>query len=135
MKSIQPYKFRIQFIIFVELPTFYYKEKYAAIYICLHSINSTVGTRILKGSSKLPPYLYELIPPLQLTHRYPGSSQTFRCRTKLFRNSLLPFTITDSDIEKIDSQAMFRKKLLNFIRPLGNVTYGIYDPRGVRLLN
>ena len=30
---------------------------------------------------------------------------------------------------------MFRKKLLTFIRPLGNGTYGIYDPLGVRLLN
>ena len=30
---------------------------------------------------------------------------------------------------------MFRKKLLTFIRPLGNDTYGIYDPLGVRLLN
>ena len=30
---------------------------------------------------------------------------------------------------------MFRKKLLTFIRPLGNETCGIYDPLGVRLLN
>ena len=30
---------------------------------------------------------------------------------------------------------MFRKKLLTFIRPLGNDTYGIYDPLGVTLLN
>ena len=30
---------------------------------------------------------------------------------------------------------MLRKKLLTFIRPLGNDTYGIYDPRGIRLLN
>ena len=30
---------------------------------------------------------------------------------------------------------MFRKKLLAFIRPLGNDTYGIYDPLGVRLFN
>ena len=29
---------------------------------------------------------------------------------------------------------MFRKKLLTFIRPLENDTYGIYDPFGVRLL-
>ena len=29
---------------------------------------------------------------------------------------------------------MFRKKLA-FIRPLGNDTYGIYDPLGIRLLN
>ena len=30
---------------------------------------------------------------------------------------------------------MFRKKLLAFIRPLGNDTYGIYDPLGIRLVN
>ena len=91
-------------------------------------------------STKLPPYLYELIPPLQRSHRYSGCFQTFRCRTTFFQNWFLPFTITewnklDSDIKNIDSHAMFRKKLLAFIRPLGNDTYGIYDPLGVRLLN
>ena len=30
---------------------------------------------------------------------------------------------------------MFRKKLLAFIRPLGNDTYGIYDPLGIRSPN
>ena len=29
---------------------------------------------------KLPPYLYELIPPLKRSQRYPGCFQTF-CRT------------------------------------------------------
>ena len=29
---------------------------------------------------------------------------------------------------------MFRKKFLAFIRPLGNDTYEIYDPLGIRLL-
>ena len=91
-------------------------------------------------STKLPPYLYELIPPLQRSHRYPSCFQTFRCRTTFFQNSFLPFAITewnklDSDIKNIDSHAMFRKKLLAFIRPLGNDTYGIYDPLGIRLLN
>ena len=90
--------------------------------------------------AKLPPYLYELIPPLQRSHRYDGCFQTFRCRTTFLQNSFLPFTIAewnklDSDIKNIDSHAMFRKKLLAFIRPLGNDTYGIYDPLGVRLLN
>ena len=28
--------------------------------------------------TKLPPCLYELIPPLQMSHRYPGCFQTFR---------------------------------------------------------
>ena len=30
---------------------------------------------------------------------------------------------------------MFLRKFLTFIRPLGNDTYGIYDPFGIRLLN
>ena len=46
-------------------------------------------------STKLPPYLYELIPPLQRSHRYPSYFQTFRCRTTFFRNSFLPFAITE----------------------------------------
>ena len=88
-------------------------------------------------SRKLPRYLYELIPPLQRSHRYPSCFQTFRCRTTFFQNSCLPFAITEwnklySDIKNIDSHAMFR---LAFIRPLGNDTYGIYDPLGIRLLN
>ena len=33
------------------------------------------------------------------------------------------------------SHAMFCKKLLAFIRPLRNDTYGIYDPLRVRLLD
>ena len=91
-------------------------------------------------STKLPPYLYELIPPLRRSHRYPSSFQTFRCRTTFFQNSFLPFAITewnklDSDIKNIDSHAMFRKKLLTFIRHLGNDIYGIHDPFGIRLRN
>ena len=91
-------------------------------------------------STKLPPYLYELIPPLQKSQRYPGCFQTLRCTTALFQNSFLPFTITewnkeDSDIKNIGSHAMFRKKLLTIIRPIKNDTNGIYDPLGVRLLD
>ena len=41
----------------------------------------------------------------------------------------------DTDIKNSDCHATFRKKLLNFIRPVENDTYGIYDPFGVRLLN
>ena len=51
--------------------------------------------------------------------------------------SAIVFAITewnklDSDIKNIDSHAKFCKKLLTFIRPLGNDTYGIYDPLGVK---
>ena len=91
-------------------------------------------------STKLHPYLHELIPPLQRSHRYPGCFETFCCRATLFQNLFLPFVITewnklDTDIKNIDSHAMFCKKLLAFIRPLENDTYGIYDTFGFRLLN
>ena len=72
-------------------------------------------------STNLPPYLYELIPPLQKSHRYPSCFQTFRRRTAFFQNSFLPFAITEwnklySDIKNIDSHAMFRKKLIGFYK-------------------
>ena len=92
-------------------------------------------------STKSPPYLYELIPPLQRSRRYPGCFKTLRCRTELFRNSFLPFTINewnrpDSDIKNSDCCTIFRKKLLGFIRPAGNSMNGIYDPFGlVKLIN
>ena len=91
-------------------------------------------------STKSPPELYELIPPLQRSHRYPGCFKTLRCRTELFQNSFLPFTVNewnklDPDIKNSDSYEIFRKKLLVFIRPVGNSMYGIYDPFRVKLIN
>ena len=76
--------------------------------------------------------MYELMPPLQRSHRYPGCFKTLRCRTELFRNSFLPFTVYewnkwDSDIKNSDSYAIFCKKLLAFTRPVGNSMYGIYN--------
>ena len=57
-------------------------------------------------STKLPPYLYDLIPSLQRSHRYLGCFKTLRYRTELFRNSLLPFIVNewnklDSDIKNM----------------------------------
>ena len=56
------------------------------------------------------------------------------------RNPFLPFTVNewnrlDSDIKNSDSYGIFRKKLLAFIRSVGNSMYGIYDPLGVKLIN
>ena len=41
----------------------------------------------------------------------------------------------DSDIQNIESHAIFLKQLSTFIRPLENNTYGIYVSVGVKLLN
>ena len=71
---------------------------------------------------KLPPYLFEIFPPLQKSYRYLGCFQTLRCRIILFLKSVLPFTITewnksDSDIKNTYSHAMFYENLLTFARP------------------
>ena len=91
-------------------------------------------------STKSPPYLYELIPPFQRSYRCPGCFKTSRCRTDILRKSFLPFTVNewnklDSDINNSDSYAIFREKLLAFIRSVGNSMYGIYDTIGVELIN
>ena len=67
------------------------------------------------------------------------------CRTELFRNFFLPFTVNvgsklDSDIKNSDSFAIFHRKLLAFIRQyvcmyVWYSMYGIYDLFGVRLID
>ena len=78
--------------------------------------------------TKSPSCFYELIPPLQRSHLYPDCLKILHSRTELFRNSFLPFSVNernnlDPDIKKSDSYAIFRKKLLAFIRPVGNIRY------------
>ena len=65
---------------------------------------------------------------------------TLRCRTEFFHYLFLPFTVDewnklDSDIKNTISYAIFRKKLLAFIKSIGNSIYCIYDPFGVRFIN
>ena len=91
-------------------------------------------------SIKSSPYLYELIPPLQAWHHYPGCFKALRCTTELFHNSFLLFITNewnklDSYIKNSDSSTFFCKKLLAFTRPVGNSIYGIYNLFGVRLIN
>ena len=91
-------------------------------------------------STKSPPYFYKIIPPLHRSHAYPGCFKTLRCRTELFRNSLLPFTVNewnklDSDIKNIDSYAIFCNKLLAFIRPERSSICRINDPFRARFIN
>ena len=91
-------------------------------------------------SSKRPSYLYDILPPLQRSQRNQGFFQPLLCRTEIFKNSFLPYTINewnklDPDIRKIDSYVGFRKKLLSFIKPTENKTFSIYDLFGIKLLN
>ena len=91
-------------------------------------------------STKLPPYFYEIIPPLHRSHRYHGRFKTLHCRTELFRNSFLTFTVNewnklDSDIKNSDSYAILCNKLLAFMRPERSSICRINDPFRARFIN
>ena len=81
-----------------------------------------------------------MLSPLQRSPRNQGFFQPLLCRTKIFENSFLPYTINewnklDPEIRRIDSYVRFRKKLLSFIKPMENKTFSIYDPLRIKLLN
>ena len=91
-------------------------------------------------SSGLPHYLNDLIPKpsLRYTTRF-SPLPNFKVRTELFRNSFFPYTVNewnnlDNIIKSSDSFLMFRKRMLNLIRPKCNETYEIHNPTGLKLL-
>ena len=91
-------------------------------------------------SSGLPQYLNDLIPKPSLRYSTRFSPlPNFKARTELFRNSCFPYTVNewnnlDNIINSSESYSVFRKKMLNLIRPKCNDTYGIYNPTGLKLL-
>ena len=91
-------------------------------------------------SSGLPHYLNDLIPKpsLRYTTRF-SPLPNFKVRTELFRNSFFPYTTNERNnleniIKSSESYLMFRKRMLNLIRPKCNETYGIHNPTGLKLL-
>ena len=91
-------------------------------------------------SSGLPQYLNDIIPKPSLRYKTRFSPlSNFKVRTELFRNSFFPYTVNESKnleniIKSSESYLMFRKKMLNLIRPKCNDTYGIHNPTGLKLL-
>ena len=91
-------------------------------------------------SSGLSQYLNDLIPKPSLRYSTRFSPlPNFKVRTKLFRNSFFPYTVNewnnlDNIIKSSESYSMFRKKMLNLIRPKCNKTHGIHNPSGLKLL-
>ena len=91
-------------------------------------------------SSGVPQHLNDLIPKPSLRYSTRFSPlPNFKVRTELFRNSFFPYTVNewnnlDNIIKSSESYSMFRKKMLNLIRPKCNDTYGIHNPTGLKLL-
>ena len=92
-------------------------------------------------NNQTPGYLYSLLcPPNRhyITRKYSKVRQIF-CRTETFNNSFLPQTIRecnklDTSICQAPSYSVFRKALLDFIRPTANSTFGTNDVSGLKLL-
>ena len=86
-----------------------------------------------------PFYLYSSLPKYLNSRRYPNYFSLLRCRTVLFENSFLPYSIKqwnmlNENIRKIESHHIFRNSLLNLIKPSANCIYNIHDSIGIKLL-
>ena len=91
-------------------------------------------------STNLPTYLYEVIPPIINSYCNSSCYRNLYCRTTLFRNYFLPFSISewnkmDPDIKNLDAHAMFRRKLWNFVRSSEKTILNISDPQRSGLVN
>ena len=92
-------------------------------------------------NNQIAGYLYSLLSPPNRdynTSKYSKIRQIF-CRTETFSNSFLPQTIRewnklDTSICQAPSYSVFRKALLDFIRPTANSTFGTNDASGSKLL-
>ena len=67
-----------------------------------------------------------MLPPSQRSQQKQGFFQPMLCRTKIFKNYFLPYTINecnkiDTEIRRIDLYVGFWKKLLTFIKPSENM--------------
>ena len=63
-------------------------------------------------STKIPPYLYEILLPLQRLQCNPGCFKPLICQTELFQNYFLPYTITEwdklhPDIRNVENYLLF----------------------------
>ena len=87
-----------------------------------------------------PHYLINLIPKCtQLVRTRTNHIPTFHCRTDCFKNSFFPSTLSDwfkldPAIRNSESIAIFKNKLLSFIRPVPSNVYNIFDPIGLKFL-
>ena len=92
-------------------------------------------------NNQAPAYLYSLLSPPNRhynTRKYSKIRENLR-RTETFSNSFLPQTIRewnklDTSICQAPSYSVFRKGLVDFIRPTPNSTFGTNDVSGLKLL-
>ena len=90
-------------------------------------------------STKLPAYIYDFIPPVRQSQRHPNTFNSFSCRTEYFKNSFFPcvtgeWNKLNPEIRRSGIYNIFRKLLLNFIRPSASKVYNINDTISIKLI-
>ena len=90
-------------------------------------------------SNKLPAFIYDIILPVRRSQRHPNTFNSISCRTEYFKNSFFPCVIGEwnklnPEIRRSGSYNIFRKSILNFIRPSASKVYKINDAIGIRLI-
>ena len=90
-------------------------------------------------SIKLPAYIYDIIPPVRQSQRHPNTFNSISCKTEFFKNSFVPCVISEwiklkPEIRRSSSYNIFRKPILNFIRPSAGKVYNINDTIGIKLI-
>ena len=88
-----------------------------------------------------PSYLFDLIPNLNrvLETRHSNNISAIHTRHNYFKNSFFPSTISernnfDCKTRNSGSLSIFKKNLLNFIRPCADSTFNIHNTNGIKLL-
>ena len=69
-----------------------------------------------------------------------NSIPTFYCRTDCYKNSFFPSALSDwfqldTAIRNSESIAVFKSRLLSFIRPIQSDVYNIFNPIGLKFLS
>ena len=71
--------------------------------------------------------------------RHKNSVSLFNVKHDSFKNSFLPSTVMewnklDSNIRNSESLALFKKRILSFIRPFANSTFHCQNLKGLKLI-
>ena len=91
-------------------------------------------------NDEAPNYLLNLIPKSQQTITTRNNHiPNYHCRTDCFKHSFFPSTLKNrfnlnGSVRNSESLAIFKSRLLSFIRPIQSNVHNIYDPIGLKLL-
>ena len=88
-----------------------------------------------------PKYLFELIPTAGQAYmtRHKNSVPLFNVKHDYFKNSFFPSTVIEwnkihFNITNSESLALFKKRILAFIKPSANSTFQYHNPKDLKLI-